>query len=47
MSLPTSPPVLRMAGIRKRFGASLANDDITLELARGEVPALLGENGAG
>ncbi|CAG2131979.1 Xylose import ATP-binding protein XylG [Cupriavidus numazuensis] len=47
MSLPTSPPVLRMAGISKRFGALLANDDITLELARGEVLALLGENGAG
>lgn len=31
----------------KRFGDLLANDDISLELARGEVLALLGENGAG
>ena len=40
-------PVLRLTGITKRFGALLANDGITLELARGEVLALLGENGAG
>ena len=40
-------PVLRLAGIRKRFGALLANDDISLDLAQGEVLALLGENGAG
>jgi general nucleoside transport system ATP-binding protein len=39
--------VLRLAGISKRFGALQANADITLELARGEVLALLGENGAG
>jgi simple sugar transport system ATP-binding protein len=39
--------VLRLAGITKRFGALLANDGITLELARGEVLGLLGENGAG
>jgi ABC-type uncharacterized transport system ATPase subunit len=40
-------PVLRLEGITKRFGALLANDDITLELEQGEVLALLGENGAG
>ncbi len=40
-------PVLRLSGITKRFGALLANDDISLELAAGEVLALLGENGAG
>jgi general nucleoside transport system ATP-binding protein len=39
--------VLRLQGIRKRFGTLLANDDISLELRRGEVLALLGENGAG
>jgi simple sugar transport system ATP-binding protein len=42
-----TPPVLRLTGITKRFGALLANDGITLELGRGEVLALLGENGAG
>ncbi len=40
-------PVLRLSGITKRFGALVANDGITLDLARGEVIALLGENGAG
>ncbi len=39
--------VLRLTGITKRFGALVANDHISLELARGEVLALLGENGAG
>lgn len=40
-------PVLRLDGIGKRFGALVANDDISLTLHRGEVVALLGENGAG
>ena len=40
-------PVLRLQGIRKSFGTLLANDGISLDLARGEVLALLGENGAG
>jgi simple sugar transport system ATP-binding protein len=40
-------PVLRLSGITKRFGALVANDSISLDLASGEVLALLGENGAG
>jgi general nucleoside transport system ATP-binding protein len=40
-------PVLRLSGISKRFGPVLANDNISLDLARAEVLALLGENGAG
>ncbi|TWO69993.1 ABC transporter ATP-binding protein [Caenimonas sedimenti] len=39
--------VLRLANITKRFGALAANDGISLDLAAGEVLALLGENGAG
>ena len=42
-----APIVLDIDGITVRFGALLANDDISLTLARGEVLALLGENGAG
>jgi len=40
-------PVLRLQGISKSFGPLVANDAISLDLARGEVLALLGENGAG
>jgi general nucleoside transport system ATP-binding protein len=47
MAGAAAAPVLRLSGITKRFGALVANDDISLELARGEVLALLGENGAG
>lgn len=39
--------VLRLQGITKRFGPLVANDAVSLTLARGEVLALLGENGAG
>ena len=39
--------VVEMRSIRKQFPGILANDDITLELRKGEVHALLGENGAG
>ncbi|MCW5230433.1 ABC transporter ATP-binding protein [Verminephrobacter eiseniae] len=46
MTAPDAP-VLRLCGISKRFGPLLANDDISLDLQRGQVLALLGENGAG
>jgi simple sugar transport system ATP-binding protein len=39
--------VLRLSKITKRFGPVTANDAISLDLARGEIIALLGENGAG
>ncbi|HEY7236320.1 MAG TPA: sugar ABC transporter ATP-binding protein [Gemmatimonadaceae bacterium] len=39
--------VLRVSGITKRFGATIALDGVDLELRAGEVHALIGENGAG
>jgi len=36
-----------MRGIRKEFPGVVANDDVSLDVRRGEVHALLGENGAG
>lgn len=38
---------LRLSGIAKRFGATLALDGVDLTVAAGEVHALVGENGAG
>jgi simple sugar transport system ATP-binding protein len=40
-------PVLTIEGVSKRFGNTVANDNISLTLAKGEIVALLGENGAG
>ncbi len=40
-------PVLTIEGVSKRFGSTIANDNISLTLAKGEIIALLGENGAG
>jgi simple sugar transport system ATP-binding protein len=39
--------VLEMRGIRKEFPGVVANDDVSLQVRRGEVHGLLGENGAG
>ena len=37
---------IEMLGITKRFPGIIANDNITLQLRKGEIHALLGENGA-
>ena len=42
-----SPYAIEMLHITKRFPGIIANDDITLQLKKGEIHALLGENGAG
>ena len=39
--------IIEMLGITKRFPGIVANDNITLQLRKGEIHALLGENGAG
>src|SRR5687768_2150182 len=41
------PLRLKMSGVQKRFGATQALRDVSLEVADGEVHALIGENGAG
>ncbi|MCL2287468.1 MAG: ABC transporter ATP-binding protein [Firmicutes bacterium] len=39
--------IIEMRNITKEFPGIIANDDITLQLKKGEIHALLGENGAG
>ena len=38
---------IEMLHITKRFPGIIANDDVTIQLRKGEIHALLGENGAG
>ena len=46
--MDNAPPyVIEMLHITKEFPGIKANDDITLQLSKGEIHALLGENGAG
>jgi general nucleoside transport system ATP-binding protein len=40
-------PHIAMRGISKAYGDTVANDDVALDVAPGEIHALLGENGAG
>ena len=47
MQTDEAPPLVSMRQIVKRFGDFVANDQIDLDLAAGEIHALLGENGAG
>ena len=39
--------IIEMLNITKRFPGIIANDNITIQLKKGEIHALLGENGAG
>ncbi|MFB6561387.1 sugar ABC transporter ATP-binding protein [Streptomyces sp. NPDC056400] len=40
-------PLVRLRGLSKRFGGTLALDSVDLDIRRGSVLALLGPNGAG
>ena len=44
---PAVPPRVELRGISKRFGATAALTDVSMDLRAGEIHALVGENGAG
>lgn len=43
----TTPPLLSMEGVTRRFGGFAAVEDVSLSVSKGEVLGLIGENGAG
>lgn len=46
-SLMASDPLLQLVGLTKTYPGVVANSDVSLSVAAGEIHALLGENGAG
>src|SRR5690554_3165089 len=46
-SSAASDTLMALSGISKRFGATVALDDVSLEFKPGRIHCLLGENGAG
>jgi putative spermidine/putrescine transport system ATP-binding protein len=46
-SLPSSEAALQVSGLTKRYGESVAVDAFSLEVARGQLVALLGPSGCG
>jgi ABC-2 type transport system ATP-binding protein len=45
--MPLSNPILRVAGLTKRYGRLTALDDVSFSVRRGEIVGLIGPNGAG
>src|SRR5690349_20647323 len=44
---PPQSAVIDLAGVRKAFGSTLAVDDLTFAIARGEMFGVIGPDGAG
>ena len=47
MAQSATPARLQLSGITRRYPGVLANDNVSLEVAPGEIHGLIGENGAG
>ncbi|SQD95993.1 ABC transporter related [Parafrankia sp. Ea1.12] len=43
----TAGPLLRVSGVGVRYGAVVANQDVSFDVNRGEIVGLIGPNGAG
>jgi ABC-2 type transport system ATP-binding protein len=46
-SASSLPPVIQVSGIRKSYGRTVAVDDVSFQVERGEIFGLIGPNGAG
>ena len=45
--MSTSEPIIQLAGVTKRFGRTVAVDDVTIDVPRGRCLGWLGPNGSG
>ena len=45
--IPADNSVIRVSGLRKTYGSTLAVDDVSFEVKTGEIFGLIGPNGAG
>ncbi|HJZ32795.1 MAG TPA: ABC transporter ATP-binding protein [Hyphomicrobiaceae bacterium] len=44
---PSSPPLIELTGLTRRYGALVAVDNVNMQVAGGETRAIIGPNGAG
>ena len=45
--MSTTEPIIQLAGVTKRFGRTVAVDDVTIDVPRGRCLGWLGPNGSG